>query len=150
MKGNDTHSSYLFVYGTLMQPFDTSMNCYLQRHSRFLGAAEVKGRLYDLGRYPGLRLDGVVGRSICGHVYKLDRPGEVLAILDRYEGYDPSRPEAGEYRRTRINLDWGGQVLLCWVYLYNAEVDDLPEITSGNYLDYVTQNPVHQSFINSI
>lgn len=150
MKRNDSYSSSLFVYGTLMQSFDTSMNRYLQRHARFLGAAVVKGRLYDLGRYPGLLLDEVSGRSVSGHVYTLSRPQEVLPVLDRYEGYDPSRPEAGEYRRTRINLRCEGQVLSCWVYLYNADVHGLSEITSGNYVDYARHNPVHQSFINSI
>lgn len=143
-------SDYLFVYGTLMQPFDTAMNRFLRENSRFRGAATVRGRLYDLGRYPGLVPDQTAGRSITGHLYQLTAPAKVLAVLDRYEGYDPAHPTAGEYRRERIRLSRDGEVLDCWVYLYNADPNRLPEITSGNYVDYVKQNPVHQNFINSI
>ncbi len=143
-------SDYLYVYGTLMQPFDTAMNRFLKANSRFRGTATVRGRLYDLGRYPGLVPDEATGRPVTGHLYQLRNPAKVLAVLDHYEGYDPVRPAAGEYRRERIRLTIEGEVLECWVYLYNADPDRLPEITSENYVDYVKQNPVHQDFINSI
>jgi len=143
-------TDYLFVYGTLMRPFDTSVNRFLRDNSRFAGVATVTGRLYDLGRYPGLVLDEAAGRPITGHVYLLPNPAKVLAVLDRYEGYDPERPESGEYRREFVEAHCAQMKRTCWGYLYKQDLRHLPEIPCGNYADYVQQNTDHQHFIKSI
>ena len=47
----------LFVYGTLMRVSRAAMGvrprARLNREARFVGAATVHGRLFDLGAYPG-------------------------------------------------------------------------------------------------
>jgi gamma-glutamylcyclotransferase (GGCT)/AIG2-like uncharacterized protein YtfP len=55
--------------------------------ARFLGPGTVRGRLLDLGRYPGL-VPGA-GR-VQGELYRIDR-AELLPVLDREEGYNFQR-----------------------------------------------------------
>ena len=59
-------SRYLFVYGTLMSgargALGTQQRLRLARESDSLGPASLHfARLYDLGRYPGVKDVGVVG-----------------------------------------------------------------------------------------
>src|SRR2546427_12801987 len=58
--------------------------------STFVGEGRVRGRLVDLGRYPGL-IDGV--GDVRGEIYQLDDP-QLLAVLDREEGYNFGRRRA--------------------------------------------------------
>jgi gamma-glutamylcyclotransferase (GGCT)/AIG2-like uncharacterized protein YtfP len=62
----------LFVYGTLMGA--------LPGASR---AASIRGSLYHLGGYPGVKLDGK--GTVLGQVYEIESD-EQLQSLDRYEG----------------------------------------------------------------
>ena len=46
--------THLFIYGTLMP----GLRLEAEMHgARFVGEAQVPGRLVDVGRYPGLLLD---------------------------------------------------------------------------------------------
>jgi len=72
--------------------------------STFVGEGRVRGRLVDLGRYPGL-IDGV--GDVRGEIYQLDDP-QLLAVLDREEGYNFGRRRAtvtlASGRRARVGL----------------------------------------------
>ena len=46
----------------------------------------MRGRLLDLGHYPGLS----TARAVSGEIYRLD-DSELLAVLDRAEGYNFDR-----------------------------------------------------------
>jgi gamma-glutamylcyclotransferase (GGCT)/AIG2-like uncharacterized protein YtfP len=61
---------YLFVYGTLLPGVGPIRLRELTRRLRPVGLATVRGRLYDLGAYPGVVVDAV-GDEVAGYVYEL-------------------------------------------------------------------------------
>ena len=94
----------------------------LAPRSTFLGHGGVRGRLLDLGRYPGL-IDGA-GR-VRGEVYRLDDP-ELLPVLDREEGYNFER------RRAIVTLANGRRVR-AWVYHHRGPQNRAVPIPGGDY-----------------
>ena len=112
--------AFLFVYGTLMRGF--ALHRVLARRATLLGGAHVRGRLVDLGAYPGL-LDG---RAIVrGELYRLD-DAELLRDLDREEGYNFDR------RRTTVTLE-SGRRARAWVYRYRGPRERAIPIPGGDY-----------------
>ena len=95
-------ATILFTYGTLMRGY--GLHRLLAPGAKLLGAGSVRGTLLDLGDFPGL-VDGA-GRVV-GEVYRLDAP-ELLALLDRAEGYNFDRRRAtvrlATGRRARVDL----------------------------------------------
>ena len=58
-----------------------------------VGPAVIRGKLYDIGRYPGaVPGSDKESRQIKGEVLKITHPKKVLRILDQYEGFDPEMP----------------------------------------------------------
>jgi len=102
---------YLFVYGTLRRGSNNESARLLQGQSRFVGNAQMQGRLYGLGRYPGAVAAANPGEWVRGEVYNMDQPTRLLAALDDYEGSDFERAVA------TVQLDDGSKQD-CWVYLY--------------------------------
>ena len=91
--------------------------------STFVGEGRVRGRLVDLGRYPGL-IDGV--GDVRGEIYQLDDP-QLLAVLDREElGYNFER------RRTVVTLTRGRRER-AWVYRYRGPQHRAAVIPDGDY-----------------
>ena len=89
----------VLVYGTL-RPF-TNTNI-----------VRIPGHLYDLGSFPGLKLDNSSETMVtCEVIEVTDRE---LERLDLYEGYRPSDPDNSLYIRRQ--LDWGA-----YIYEYNSE-----------------------------
>lgn len=70
----------VFVYGSLKRG---EFNHKVLGESKFIGKTKVRGRIYDLGHYPGAKLseDG----EIHGEVFDVDN--ETLNRLDRLEGH---------------------------------------------------------------
>ncbi len=140
-------SEHLFVYGTLMDQVDSAMARFLKSNGTLLGEAWLAGRLYDLGQYPGAVYDAAATSRVYGHVFQLHQASEVFAVLDVYEGIDPTQTLQNEYRRALLPVDFQCRTLACWVYLYNLSPEGLPAIPSGNYLDYIQNNNAHLRFI---
>lgn len=94
----------LFVYGTLRRDPAHDMFHLLARAARFLGEAQVQGRLYDLGAYPGMTLTND-DRYVKGELYEIhpERWQETIRQLDEYEGCSEADPPPHEYRRESIN-----------------------------------------------
>ena len=110
----------LFAYGTLMRGY--ALHRTLASGSTFLGEAGVRGRLLDLGRYPGL----VVGAGhVRGEIYRLDDP-ELLPVLDREEGYNFER-------RCAIVTLANGRRARAWVYRYRGPQNRAVPIPDGDY-----------------
>ncbi|NIM50894.1 MAG: gamma-glutamylcyclotransferase [Gemmatimonadales bacterium] len=112
---------YLFLYGTLLPG---RVPLALRSAAAQLGTprpAMVRGRLYDLGRYPAAVPDEGAGCWIRGRVSSYTN-GAILTELDRYEGYDPRNPAASLFVRRQCEavLSGGGR-LTCWVYAYNRD-----------------------------
>jgi gamma-glutamylcyclotransferase (GGCT)/AIG2-like uncharacterized protein YtfP len=118
---------YLFVYGTLMSTaggaLGKGMRERLQREAQLLGPATMRGRLYDLGRYPALVDSDDAAELIHGEVVALHEPRRSLTWLDAYEGIVPSQPDRGEYQRVErpARLASGAEIT-AWVYLYRKSV----------------------------
>ena len=101
---------------------------------QLLGPAYIHGWLYDLGDYPGVKpaADGATtpGHSaggagpapkVWGSLLGFPDPEAAFAALDRYEGFDPASPEAGEFARSsrksscrnRIAHEWRRRTSTC-------------------------------------
>jgi gamma-glutamylcyclotransferase (GGCT)/AIG2-like uncharacterized protein YtfP len=120
-------SARLFVYGTLMRGH--ALHRVLASAATLVGEGRVRGRLLDLGDYPGL-IDGV-GR-VRGEIYRLDDP-ELLAVLDRVEGYNFERVGyIFERRRATVTLANGRRARV-WVYRYRGRRNRGVLIPSGDY-----------------
>ena len=103
--------------------------------ARFVGAAQVPGRLVDVGRYPGfLPGDGLV----TGEVYDVDDAH--LARLDGVEDMVPGDRAASQYWREEVTVASGplqGQSVQ--TYVYNRPVDGCTPITHGDYRRYIRE-----------
>ena len=66
-----TSNHQLFVYGSLRSDFHHPAHAsYISAYFEFLGPARVKGRLYDLGEYPGA-VPTSENHFIKGELYRL-------------------------------------------------------------------------------
>ena len=124
--------TYLFIYGTLMP----GLRLEAQMHgARFVGPAQVPGRLVDVGRFPGLLLgDG----QVTGEVYEVDAAH--LVRLDVVEGLVPGDREASQYWREEVMVLSGplqGQQVQ--TYVYNRPVDGCTPIPHGDYRRYIRE-----------
>lgn len=117
--------SLLFVYGTLRASFDIPMARRLRREARLVGVARVAGRLYDLGRYPGIEHPRRSGDWVSGELYRLRAPRRTLRALDRYEA---------RFVRERVLARLArGRVRRAWIYRFGGSVHARDRIESGDY-----------------
>jgi gamma-glutamylcyclotransferase (GGCT)/AIG2-like uncharacterized protein YtfP len=110
---------YLFSYGTLQPGHAPAEIAPTVRQFRRVGTGFVRGRLYDLGEYPGAVLSRT-GLPVRGQVFELPDDPKILRRLDEYEGFNPSQPKGSLFvrRRCLVTLK-DGKRLSCWVYTYN-------------------------------
>ena len=122
----------LFIYGTLMPGLRLEAE---MQGARFVGAAQVPGRLVDVGRYPGfLVADGLV----TGEVYEVDAAH--LARLDGVEDMVPGDRAASQYWREEVTLASGPlQGQRVQTYVYNRPVDGCTAIVHGDYRRYIRE-----------
>jgi gamma-glutamylcyclotransferase (GGCT)/AIG2-like uncharacterized protein YtfP len=114
---------FLFVYGTLKSDFENRHARLLRSESVLVDRGRVRGRLYELGRYPALRLAPGHEDWVLGEVYRLRSPERVLPILDAYEGR--------QYRRVKLPcLLASGSRVPVWVYLYGRALAEWRRIGS--------------------
>jgi len=108
----------LFIYGTLHPDRAPAEIASAVRRLTSIGAATVRGRLLDLGAYPGVLLD-TTAPVIPGELF-LVPDDETLAALDAYEDFRPASPEASLFLRVEAAATLpDGSSLNCWVYIYN-------------------------------
>lgn len=128
---------HLFVCGTLRPGLEPDEVAGIMEKMLRIGRASVRGRLYDLGDYPGAVLDPNCDAKIIGEAFQLPDDDEALAALDAYEGIDPHDSGDSMFvrREAEITLE-GGANLVCWIYVYNRQVASATLIRSGDYLIY--------------
>lgn len=120
---------HVFVYGTLRQGGSNDIT-RLQPPAVFIGNAEVTGRLYDLGTYPGMLLDPL-GGPVKGEVYRIT-PG-LEQVLDGIEELYPQRRD--EYVKRRVEVWVAGSQLPCLVYEINPRyVEGLTEMRPADWM----------------
>ena len=126
--------SFLFAYGTLLPGKAPARIAPTVRRLRLVGRGEVRGRLYDLGAYPGAVL-GRVSSVIAGQIYQLPVSPEVLRRLDEYEGFDPADPQNSLFVRKRwpVTLQSARKRIMCWVYTYNRPPAVAPRLAGGDF-----------------
>jgi gamma-glutamylcyclotransferase (GGCT)/AIG2-like uncharacterized protein YtfP len=100
---------YVFVYGTLRRGEQRDIN-RLQPAPIFISLGHIKGTLYDLGSYPGVRLGGA--QWVQGEVYQITL--ELERQLDAIEEVWPQ--QTGEYARRAVVVQCAGASLTCLVY----------------------------------
>jgi gamma-glutamylcyclotransferase (GGCT)/AIG2-like uncharacterized protein YtfP len=123
----------LFVYGTLREFVDIAMARRLRRCGKHLGIAVARGRLYDLGSYPGLKRPRRRGDRVVGDVYELTTPRAILPILDRYEAGQLGRERARFVRVQTVVVMASGARRRAWLYLYQPPVRADQRIRCGDY-----------------
>lgn len=102
-------------YGSLRQGERAYIELRLEARLTYLGPCRIRGTLYDLGAYPGLR-EGP--GTVVGELYGLPDPA-LLGELDFYELFDPESPHTSEFVRRRVRLITPGRD--AWVYVHNPD-----------------------------
>jgi gamma-glutamylcyclotransferase (GGCT)/AIG2-like uncharacterized protein YtfP len=116
----------VFVYGTLRSGGANAMSIRFP-DSKFVADTRVRGRLYDLGAYPGLLLNES-SSFVIGEVYEVD--DETLNKLDEFEA-------SSNYLRKQVEISLGAEGRIGWTYEPNPELYSLQTlITSGDWLQY--------------
>lgn len=139
MSDNDRCQRVVF-YGSLMRAFPTQAHVGVAGMLAYERDCRLRGRLYDLGDYPGLTPgDGLVH----GEMYRIIDPA-ALPRLDRFEAYDPSDPAGSEYLRIRAPLADGPE--RAWVYYFNRPAQGLALIESGSWPAHLGQRQADGRF----
>jgi gamma-glutamylcyclotransferase (GGCT)/AIG2-like uncharacterized protein YtfP len=118
--------AHLFVYGTLRR--GAAMHALLEPGAEWVGPARLRGRLYQLGAFPGLA-EGRRGEWVQGELYRLAGADAeaLLAALDRYEGR--------AFRRVVREAEGAdGTRVPAYVYLFAGSLRGRRRIASGDYL----------------
>lgn len=125
----------LFIYGTLLP----GLRLEAEMHgARFVGPAQVPGRLVDVGRFPGLLLKSSQEKEcfVTGEVYDIDAAH--LARLDVVEGVVPGDRTASQYWREEVTVLSGPmQDQPVQTYVYNRSVVTCVPIAHGDYRRYI-------------
>jgi gamma-glutamylcyclotransferase (GGCT)/AIG2-like uncharacterized protein YtfP len=103
---------YIFVYGTLKRGYNN--NRRLLTGSEFVGEFFTKPfyRLYDLGYFPGLKIDKQAGKSIKGEIYRVS--DKVLESLDFLEGHPK------HYKRESLEIENFDEKVEGYIYNYDV------------------------------
>ena len=126
---------HVFVYGTLRQGGSNDIT-RLAPAPRFVGRAQVAGRMVDLGAYPGLVLDKGEGQHeegapVQGEVYAIGPALEL--VLDEIEEVFPQA--TGEYAKREMDVLVDGVAVRCIVYEINPLcAAGKPVIAGGDWL----------------
>ncbi len=119
----------VFVYGTLKRGGARAMPEVFPG-AKFVGRASVRGRLYDLGEYPGLLLGGT-DSTVAGEVYEVD--DGTLNRMDDIEAAD-------DYLRRRVEVSLDAGARACWVYVAERDPEFYSRhtlIASGDWIEHV-------------
>lgn len=127
-------TEYLFLYGTLLADRAPDEVVGALKSLRRIGPAQVRGRLYDLGEFPGAILAPTSKTLIQGEIFELPTTPAILKALDDYEEFDPADKEDSLFIRTKAKatlLD--GPQVDCWMYIYNHDPGSAPLLADGTY-----------------
>jgi gamma-glutamylcyclotransferase (GGCT)/AIG2-like uncharacterized protein YtfP len=120
----------LFVYGSLMEGLSAHHLVASSPRAVKLGRGRMRGRLLDLGDYPGAVLDR--GESwIQGELWEL--PTGSLRKLDAYEGYFPRDLERSLFVRRRASVHLEEQEIDAWTYLLSRRPSRVASVPDGQW-----------------
>lgn len=146
----DHHSTYIFVYGTLLQG---GANHHRLRGARLVAErASVPGWLFDTGKgYPALlpadetaagetfadkTIAGETNACVFGELYEID--ATILELLDELEDYYGAGDPRNEYERVRTKVRRAGDPeeaeWAAWTYVYpEAAVRECRPVDGGDW-----------------
>lgn len=124
---------HFVFYGLLKQgAAGTPDHIDLASAGEFLGPCRFRGRLVDLGGFPG----AVTGQTLCtGQLYRLD-DAALAGPLDEFEVVEPNNPADSLYQRRPVAvLDENGKPTgqTAWVYWYTKPLAGAPEVENGDW-----------------
>ena len=134
-------------YGTLMRGFENHARTGVSDLA-FLGECLIPGTLYDLGEFPGLKLDEshagddefVTGgehvredKHVAGELYRCR-----VEEFDRFDRFEGSVGEDPLYVRESVGLV--DPTVDAWVYEYAREVNERDRIDSGDWRAYAVSD----------
>jgi predicted GNAT family N-acyltransferase/gamma-glutamylcyclotransferase (GGCT)/AIG2-like uncharacterized protein YtfP len=122
------------VYGTLRRLANHPAHQVLAERAKLIGTGKVQGKLYALGRFPGVTPSQQRTDRVRGEIYALDDKRRVFQFLDKYEGSLFRRELCPVY----LNA---GQKLSAWIYLYVGPMNSAKFISSGDYLSLRARKP---------
>ena len=113
-------TTYLFVYGTLMQKHDNPYSELIQANSQLIGKGFIYAKKYDLGAYPGIKICTTKTHKTTGELYKIiENLDLIINELDYYEGYDSKNPQESLFIRTEVTVYTDdNKEISAWVYEY--------------------------------
>lgn len=117
-------NQYLFVYGTLMEDHENEYAQLLQKNSELIDKGFIYARKYDLGSYPGIKIDISKTHKTKGELFLIKtNPNLVIKALDYYEGYDLKNPKESLFIRKEVNVfTKENKKTKAWVYEYTQIV----------------------------
>lgn len=112
-------------YGTLKKDSANPFVVELSKKLKYLGECSIKGKLYDLGRLPAIKLgEG----SVQAELYEI-LDDSILLKLDEYEAIDNINKKNPGYKRVLANLDAPHKK--AWVYEYSGRPSHRQLVGSG-------------------
>jgi len=124
---------FLFVYGTLLDP-KNSVGQFLRSNAEFYDDGYFKGKLFDLGDYPGAVGSDNPEDKVYGSIFVLKNEESIFRILDEYEESGDQFPEPNEFIRIKTEIVTAkNEKLHCWIYLYNRSIENLSPIKTWKF-----------------
>ncbi|KDR27460.1 MULTISPECIES: gamma-glutamylcyclotransferase family protein [Caballeronia] len=131
---------YVFVYGTLRAGEANDINHAAARNGiatpEWIGAAHVRGQLFDFGNYPGLVIDEK-GAPIRGDVYRIE--DALVPVLDEIEHVYPGVEGLFRSHRLHVEVEIEGRKdrVDCLIYPVGAaSAAGLPCIEGGDWVTH--------------
>lgn len=110
----------LFIYGTLHPDIAPQEIRADVRRLHLIGKGTIRGKLLDLGAYPGVLLEEATTEQITGHIFEIPSDPTLLHRLDRYEEFFSESPETSLFLRQLVTVQCeDSSTTRCWVYALN-------------------------------
>lgn len=100
----------------------------LAANLEYISTCKIQGKLYNLGRYPGLKPGDDV---ISGELYRIGN-ASALATIDEYEATDNDDLTLPGFSRKKIELM--EPKVEAWVYIYDGDVLEENRIADGVWM----------------
>ena len=127
----------VFVYGSLRPGSTNPHATFLSFRCPSLGRAKIRGRLFRNGLQFAAVHEPNGHKEVTGDVLVLPElhAGDIIESLDRYEGIGAGMPGPPAFHRRLIPVTLaGGEMLVCWAWLFALSIAGLPEVRSGDCL----------------
>lgn len=133
MTGPVVKTDDLFVFYGLLKQGAAGMpaDLRLETSGRFLGPCRFRGRLLDLGGFPGV----VAGEDLCHGVrYELEDVS-IIGAMDAFEDVTDDLATSLYVRKKIPLLDDQGAPTgeQAWIYWYNQSTEGFEHIADGNW-----------------